>query len=134
MLLTGPMLVSLAKACGLWVMIGRMLTRSQDLQCLFSKFASRSLVRDGVASLQQTGYSGASALLPSAVRLFHGRSLLPELGHRNVNFETLPAHVQNKSEPPPAASEHEARHVLKEALPIIPLARRGAGTQLQRLF
>lgn len=62
---------------------------------------------------------------PSITRLFHGRSSLPggldiwtlKLRHLLRCWKTS----QSRPPPSPAASEYEARHVLRRALPIIPL-------------
>lgn len=106
-------------------MIGRTLTRSQDLlQCLFSKCASTSLVRGN----RWWGKSFSADRLPRSpaptiAPLFMG-------GPRCLGLDIWTATLRHSlrcwktsQSRPPAASEHEASRVLRKALPIIPLCR-----------
>lgn len=82
---------------------------------------------------ESTGYSGAPARLqPLRVCPWEVFAALGGGGgfsHLNINFSDTCRAAEKQ---PRAASEGEGRRVLRKALPIIPLCKRGAGTQLQR--
>lgn len=117
-------------------MIGRMLTRSQDLlQCLFSKCASTSLVCSNRWWGKSFEQAGVCRRVPPKGRPCskHYTSLMGGLYCLGLDIWTstlrhlLCCWKTSQGCPPPVASEYEARLVLRKS------STHNPGTQLQRV-